>query len=144
MDCPAVGWSSRAPSLNQLNLAEHAKDKKSDMSQSGHQHTFGAALPIVRFAPNATGISSKNNRAALFSRRQTGAPNFYGVGETTRDVRFDAPNWIVPSKGVSTSRFLNFRSSFFPICFAARKIIQFQILNPPKAQSPPGDRFLAP
>jgi hypothetical protein len=53
---------------------------------------------------------------------------------------FDAPNWIVPSKGVLTFYFSICEVRFSRI-FAARKIIQFQILNPPKAQSPPGDRF---
>jgi hypothetical protein len=47
----------------------------------------------------ATGEQLQNNRAALFQEEVNRGPNCCGVGETTRDVRCDAPNWIVPSKG---------------------------------------------
>jgi hypothetical protein len=83
------GSNSRLPSAVAAKVGWDRATKKADIQDLD----FGAA----------TGEQLQNNRAALFQEEVNRGPNFYGVGETTRDVRFDAPNWIVPSKGVSTS-----------------------------------------
>jgi hypothetical protein len=91
-----VAWFSRAPSLNQLNLAEHAKDKKSGMSQSGHSTHWHrlADCPLCDEKPTfkdldfgaAPGGTAPKKTGPLFSGGgRTGAP-ILRYGDKTRDV----------------------------------------------------------